>query len=260
MTTPLDEAFAAMQATPEDDTARLGYYDRLAASELFLLLEDEAQGNTIRPRIFPTADAQLVVAFDREERLSGFAGAAAPYAALSGRVLAGMLAGQGLGLAVNLDAPSEMVLEASALSWLAETLANRPEEVEERPEEISAPAGLPDRLLSALDARLASAEGLARMAYLVAVSYGDGRRSHLLAFVEPLPGAEPSLARAVGETLTFSGLEAGVLDVGFFRPSDPVCARFARMGLRFDLPEAPKPEVNAGANPGMDPDKPPRLR
>jgi hypothetical protein len=153
-----------------------------------------------------------------------------------------------------------MVLDASALSWLAETLENRPEEVEERPEEISAPVGLPDRLLGALDARLAAAEGMARMAYLVAVRYGDGRRSHLLAFVEPLPGAEPSLARAVGEALTFSGLEAGVLDVGFFRPSDPVCARLARVGLQFDLPQPPKPQVNAGANPGMDPDRPPKLR
>ncbi|AHM02964.1 hypothetical protein roselon_00523 [Roseibacterium elongatum DSM 19469] len=257
MTTPLDQAHADMQAAPDDDAARLTYYDRLAASELFLLLAEEASGDRIRPRVFPTAEAQLVLAFDREERLSAFAGAAAPYAALSGRALAGLLAGQGLGLAVNLDAPSETVLDDAALGWLAETLENRPEEVEERPEEITAPAGLPDRLLAALDRRLAAAEGLARMAYLVGVTYGNGRRAHLLGFVDPIPGAEPSLARAVGEALTFSGLEAGVLDVGFFRPSDPVCARFARVGLRFDLPAAP---VNAGANPGRDPDRPPKLR
>jgi hypothetical protein len=94
----------------------------------------------------------------------------------------------------------------------------------------------------------------------VAATYAGGRRGHLMAFVDALPGAEPSLARAVGDALTFSGIEAGSLDVGFFRASDPVAARLARVGLRFDLPEAPKAEQVAGRAPGMDPDAPPRLR
>lgn len=258
--TPLDAAHAAMQAAPADDALRLGYFDRLAASELFLLLESEAEGARIRPRVFPTEAAQLVVAFDREERLSAFAGEAAPYAALSGRALTALLAGQELGLAVNLDAPSEMVLEPAALVWLSEALASRPQELEARPDQVAPPSGLPERLLTALDGRLAAAEGLARTAYLVAVTYEDGGRGHLLAFVDPIPGAEPSLAQLVGEALTFSGLEAALLDVGFFRASDPVCARLAKVGLRFDLPAAPEPASTPGANPGMDPDHPPILR
>ena len=36
--TPLDAAHAAMEAAPEDDAARLRFYERLADSELFLLL------------------------------------------------------------------------------------------------------------------------------------------------------------------------------------------------------------------------------
>jgi hypothetical protein len=75
-----------------------------------------------------------------------------------------------------------------------------------------------------------------------------------------MPGAEPALARAVAAALTFSGIEAGSLDVGFFRTADPVAARLARVGLRFDLPEAPKSEPVAGTAPGMNPDAPPRLR
>ena len=264
--TPLDAAHAAMEAAPEDAALRLRFYDRLAAAELFLLLEAEAAGDTIRPRMFPLDDGPVVLAFDLEERLTAFVGGQAPYAALSGRALAGMLAGQGIGLGLNLEvAPSAILLDAASVGWLADTLAHVPDEVEERPEEVSAPAGLPEALISALDGRLALAEGLARMAYLVGVTYGGGRRSHLLAFVEPVPGAEPSLARAVGEALTFSGVEAGSLDVGFFRPSDPICARLARVGLRFDLPEAPEaPEAPVasvpGADPGMDPARPPRLR
>jgi hypothetical protein len=258
--TPLDRAHAEMEAAPEDEVTRLQWYDRLAASELFLLLEAEAEGERVRPRVFEVDSGAFVCVFDREERLSAFAGEAAPYASLSGRALAGMMRGQGLGLAVNLGAESEMLLDAAALGWLADMLEARPDEVEEAPEEIAAPGGLPERLLTALDARLASASGLARQAYLVAVTYSGGRRGHLLAFIDPVPEAEPSLARLVGEALGFSGLEAGTLDVGFFRATDPVSTRLAKAGLRFDLPEPEEAATVAGTAPGMDPDRPPRLR
>lgn len=259
--TPLDTAHAAMDAAPEDDTARLAFYDRLAASELFLLLEAEPEGDSIRPQIFPVEGQNFVLVFDREERLSEFAEGSAPYASLSGRALAGMLAGQGLGLAVNPGvAPSSILIEAASVGWLADTLSGAPDEVEERPEELTAPAGLPERLLTALDARLATAEGLAKMAYLAGVTYEGGRRGHLLAFVAPVPGAEAALAQVVADALTFSGVEAGSLDVGFFRASDPMAARLARVGLRFDLPEAQAVEQVPGSAPGMDPNAPPRLK
>jgi len=259
--TPLDQAHAAMEAAPEDGAARLRFYDRLAGSELFLLLDADPVGDHFRPAIFPAEGQQVALVFDREERLTEFVGGAAPYAALSGRRLAEMLAGQGIGLGVNLGvAPSSILIGADAVDWLAATLAEAPEEVEERPEEITTPAGVPEALLGALDARLATAEGLARMAFLVGAVHAGGRRSHLMAFIDAVPGAEPALARAVGAALTFSGVEAGSLDVAFFRASDPVAARLAKVGLRFDLPEAPKADRIPGAAPGMDPDAPPRLR
>ena len=82
----------------------------------------------------------------------------------------------------------------------------------------------------------------------------------MLAFVDAAPGAEGALAQAVGEALTFSGIEAGALDVAFFDASDPVAPRLARVGLRFDLPALARPERAEPSAPGMDPDKPPKLR
>lgn len=262
MTTPLDSAYAALQEADEADAqARLHWFDRLAASEMFLLLEAEAEGDTVRPRVFDVEGGGFVCAFDREERLSAFAGEAAPYVALSGRVLSGMLNGQGLGMAVNLGAGSEMLLDTDALTWLAGMLEDRPSEVEETPREVSPPTGLPDILVTALDSRLAAAAGLAEAALLVSVTYGGGQKGHLLAVLDAVPGAEPSLAQLVGDALKFSGLEAGALDVGFFRGSDPLAQRLKRVGLRFDLPLASKEPVQTpGAAPGTDPDKPPRLR
>ncbi|OSP53892.1 SseB family protein [Pseudoruegeria sp. SK021] len=257
--TPLDLAHAAMTDAPDDDTARLGFYERLADGELFLLLDAEPEGDAISPRPFATEDGTFVLVFDREERLAAFAETTAPYAALSGRLVASMLAGQGFGLAVNPGvAPSSILIPAPAVDWLAQTLAHAPEATEARAQEFTSPGGLPERLITALDTKLAAAAGLARMAYLVGVSYDGGGRSHLLAVVNPAPGAEAALARAVAEALTFSGIEAGALDVGFFKASDPVTAKLARVGLRFDLPEPPT--AAEPQTPGSDPARPPILR
>jgi hypothetical protein len=103
------------------------------------------------------------------------------------------------------------------------------------------------------------AEGLARSAYLVSVTYENAQKTHLLGFVGAIPEAEPSLARAVSEALTFSGIEAGALDVGFFRAADPITPLLAKHGLRFDLPQLSQTQT-PGANPGMNPDQPPKLR
>ncbi|MBN9888622.1 SseB family protein [Salipiger abyssi] len=259
--TPLDIAHAAMEAAPEDDAARLRFYERLADSELFVLLTKEAEGDQVEPEIFELADASFVLVFDREDRLSQFVGGPAPYAALSGRAAVNMLAGQGIGLAVNLEvAPSAILLPEQAVDWLAETLGHGPQEAEAQIEEVLPPAGLPEVLVTALDTKLATAAGFARCAWLAGVAYSDGVRSHLLAFAGTVPGAEGALARAVNEALVFSGIEAGALDVLFIRDSDPLAASLTRVGLRFDLPEIAEPERVERIAPGSDPDNPPILR
>ena len=252
--TPLDAAHAGSQ----DEAGRLRFYERLADSELFLLLVGEPEGEVIEPRLFDLEEGPVALVFDREARLAEFAGGPSAFAALSGRSVAGMLAGRGIGLGVNLGvAPSSTLLPAEAVDWLARTLAHAPSEVTGRARELRAPGDLPAALLDALDAKLPSAAGLARGAYLAGVTYEDGRRGHLLAFVDAAPGAEDALARAAGEALTFSGLEMGEMDVAFVRASDGLAARLAKVGLRFDLPGR---EPQAPRAPGSDPDRPPRLR
>jgi hypothetical protein len=49
------------------------------------------------------------------------------------------------------------------------------------------------------------------------------------------------------------------MDVGFFASTEPVAAKLARHGLRFDLPQ-PEPSAPPPAAPGMDPEKPPVLK
>lgn len=260
-TTALDTAHAAMEAAPEDETARLRFFERLADSELFLLLAQEAEGDSISPRVFDVEGGSYVLVFDLEERLAEFVGDAAPYAGLSGRLIASMLKGQEIGLGVNLSvAPSSILIPAQAVSWLATTLAETPNEVEAKPVEVSAPHGVPEALLTSLDTKLASASGLAPLVYLAGVTYEGGHMGHMLAFIDAVDGAEGALAKAASEALTFSGIEAGSIDVAFFGAADPIAASLAKVGLRFDIPEPPKPEQAVPKAPGSDPENPPKLR
>ena len=257
--TDLDLAHAAMEAAPEDDAKRLQFYERLADTELFMLLGGEAEGDQITPELFDIEGQSFALVFDREARLAQFVGREAPYAGLSGRVLTQMITGQGIGLALNLEvAPSAMLIPADAVDWLDHTLGNTPQEAQARLTEVSSPKGLPEVVITGLDRKLAIAAGLARCAYLAAATYEDGGRGHVLAFIDAVPGAEDALAKAAGEALTFSGIEAGTMDVMFARGDDPLTAHLANVALRFDLPDLHEPQ--APGAPGMDPDKPPRLR
>lgn len=257
--TDLDIAHAAMDAAPDDDTKRLQFYERLADTELFMLLGAEAQGDQVSPELFDIEDQQFVLIFDREDRLAEFVGREAPYAGLSGRVLCDMLKGQGIGFALNLEvAPSAMLIPAEAVDWLSQTLGNAPQEAQARLTEVSAPRGLPEAVVTGLDRKLAIAAGLAKTAYLAAATYEDGGQGHVLAFIDAVPGAQDALANAAGEALTFSGIEAGTMDVLFARGDDALTAHLARVALRFDLPALHDPKGPSA--PGMDPEKPPRLR
>lgn len=259
--TLLDAAHAAVSARPHDDRLRLRFYERLADGEMFLLLAEEAKGETFTPRVFPLEEGPVILIFDSEERLARFSGGIAPYVALPGRVIAQAMKGQGVGLGVNLGvAPSSMLLPAEALDWLAMALETAPEPVEARPESFHAPKGLPQSLLEGLDAKLARAGELAAGVLLAGVTYAGGRRGHLLAFLDAAPGAEDALARAASEALVFSGIEAGEMDVVFLQAGSDVAEAMARVAMRFDLPEVVAEAPAAPAAPGMDPKRPPRLR
>ena len=255
----LDQAYAAMQAG--DEAAGLRFYRLLADATLFLLLEREAEGSRIDPRVFDLAEGPVLLAFDSEDRLAVMGDGPLPYAALPGRLIAQQMLGQGLSLGLNFGsgAASEVLLPPEALRWLCEMLEAKPLEVEATPAQFYAPQGLPEALSDALRFTLGGAAGLARAALLAGVRYSDGRLGHMLAVIDALPAAEEALARALGEALVFSGLEAGELDVTFLASGDAAVAELARVAVVFEVPERVAEAKAERAAPGMG-DQPPRLR
>lgn len=259
--TPLDAAHAAMERDDTDETARLRFFDALADGELFLLLEEEAQGSDFKGRVFDLESGPVVLVFDLEERLAEFSGGVAPYVALPGRVIAQVLAGQGIGLGVNLGvAASQMILPPEALDWLSGVLEGDPEDAVEQPERFESPGALPVGLVESLTVKLERARGLAAFALLVGVVYRGNRRGHMLAIVGAEPAAEAALSKAVREALVFSGVEAGELDVTFLAAESGVVARLLPLALRIDIPLPEVAERATPAAPGSDPARPPKLR
>ncbi|MBP1805803.1 SseB family protein [Rubellimicrobium aerolatum] len=228
--TPLARAARLFLLRPDDDAARLRLYEVLSGAELVLPLAGEGEGDDVTPETMLAGGVPHVVAHDAIGAVTGAT------ATLSGLALAQMLDGQGVGLALRLGGLAEPLLVApESLDWLARNLAGGPARVEARPLALHPPKGLPASLLTTLDRRLAQGEGLADAAWLAAVEWSDGSRGHLLAFVGARPGAEEPLAAGINAAVALSGAEDVRLDVTFLGEGDPVLARLARVGLRFDL-------------------------
>jgi hypothetical protein len=246
--TPLDQAHLAAEVDPEQ---RLRFYDRLVGAELFLLLDGET------PKVFDLSDGPLVLAFDLEERVAEFAPDGAARAEMTGRTLIAMLAGQGVGLGLNLSVgPSSQILPPNVIDWLAQQLQQSPAETFGVPTSVRAPGQAPEALIRAVDEKLAGAAGLATSAYLVGVDWRDAPSGLLLAFLGAPEGAKPALSRAIGEAWAFCGTDAPGLDVSFLDAGDAMIAQFQRFGLRYDIPQVGPQQIA----PGTDPARPPRLR
>ena len=256
--TEIDLAHAAMEAAPENDAARLSFYERIADTELFLLLVSQPSGDQIEPEVFDIETLKYALVFDREERLASFVGRAAPYAGVAGRGLVQMLKGQEIGLALNLDvAPSAMLIPASAVDWLSDVLRHGPDEHEAMLRDVVTPMNLPDAVQASIARKLTLVQGLANCAYFAGAIFADGSKGHILVFIDAADGHEGALAHAAGEALNFSGIEAGSMDVMFAKKGDQLHELLQKSGLLFDIPLPSAPV--APEAPGMNPDKPPRL-
>lgn len=257
--TPLDAAFRAMEAAPDDLAARLLFHERLMDAELFVPLDAEAEEEPPRPQVFALDEGPFVLAFDRDLRLAAFLDAPAPYAALSGRGLMAALSGRGIGVALNpAVAPSQTLLTPEAVAWLAAMAAEAPARTSARARAVTPPRGAPAALIAALDTKLAAMAGLAPAAWLVTLELADGTPRLTLAVAGAPAAAEPGIAEAVAEAVRFCGAEGAELDVTFLGCGSPALAAIERVGLRFD-PPAPPPPTPAAA-PGSDPRRPPILR
>ncbi|MBM3604029.1 MAG: hypothetical protein FJX25_04560 [Alphaproteobacteria bacterium] len=238
--------------TALDDLAILPFHDadavqrarmmsRLADTELSVALQGEPVGDEVHLQVFPLEGARVALACDTEDRLADFFGQPVAYAALPGRVLAGLLKAEGAGLLVNPGHPSEMLLDAGMLDWLTGALEAAPEEAEARLRLVAPDPEVAGALSGPLGQRLADMRGLIEGAALVGVAAAvTGTRGHLLLIAGAPEDRQAPIAKALAETLAFLPPQPGGVDISFARTAPPAGA------LLFDLsppaPPAPEPK------------------
>lgn len=260
LSTPLDRAHALMEGRPDNTQLRLRFFERLADCELFILLNEEVKNENLSPELLSYEEAQFVLVFDSEERLSQFSGQVSPYAAISGRMIVNMLAEQNIGIALNLDvAPSSFLLPSEGVDWLDNLIRQTPDEVHAKPVAFFPPSDLSADLLQALDQKLKTASGLAKEVWLARVEYEDGHKGLFLAVIDARSGSEGALAKAAHEAVTFSAEENIQFDVVFLSNTDKSLEIISRQGLRIELPEPEVLKPIVSQIPGGDPAKPPKL-
>ncbi|MDF3608448.1 hypothetical protein PE067_21260 [Paracoccus sp. DMF-8] len=250
MTALDDLCLTAFHDAPADLRARI--LSRLADTELFLALSTEPAADQADILLFDPGGGRAALACDAEDRLSGFMGDAVPYAAMPGRVLAAMLAREGLSLLVNPGQRSEMMLDAETLGWLGRALdsahvsAGQGDDMRlgpPRPDVVAT-------LLAPLSQRLADMAGLAAGAALVGAEWPGGTRGHILFLSGTAEAHRDALAKAMAEFFAFLPDIDGGLDVAFAETALP------RDGVLIDIPAPVAPEPAAK----RDPKAPPRLR
>ncbi|MDP5306758.1 SseB family protein [Paracoccus spongiarum] len=219
-----------------DAPGRARMLSRLADTELSVALAAEPAGDAVQLMMFPLDGQEVALACDAEDRLSGFFGRAVAYAAMPGRVLAGLLRQTGAGLLVNPGHPSEMLLDGVTLDWLSGALAASPVADEARLR-LTAPA--PDTvaaLAAPLAERLGDMHGLISGAALSGVRGEAGvPAAHLLLVAGCAADRQPAVAKALAEALAFLPPQPGGVDISFSDAPPPAGA------LRFDLEPQPAP-------------------
>lgn len=230
--TPLDRALLAAGGDAADGRA----VDALLNAELFLWLEAPAEAGRLRPKVLALGAGPTAVACDLEDRLTGFArvlGGEVHWAALPGRALAALLAGEGLHLAVNPGTEGSEVFHArEALAWMAQASALRAEGTEAGGVALGAPRGASAALIAALDAKLAALAPALAEAWLAEARHEGGARRLLLALVERGAWGEgeaaeahrAALVRAVAETARLAAPDDAGLEVAFPGPGTPLLA------------------------------------
>ena len=244
----------------QDPDSNLQFYNALLDAQLFLLLHEEAQEETLSPQTQDIESSTYVLVFDNEAKLVDFCGDVAPYAAVTGRVLIEMLAGQDTGLAFNPNAyGSETLLSKDIVDWLSEMTSQAPKLSTAKPKTFFPLGPKVEKTAVMLHEKLANSAYLAQNFYLCGVEYEDASCGILLAITGANDSSEKALAKAAHEAFVFGGSKKMVFDVVFLEENDKALAAIKRQSLQLQFKQKKVETRTQRPNPGGDPYRPPKL-
>ena len=254
--THIDHAWrAAQQSTASDadrvemaDEATAAFVDVVLAAHLACPVWDDENGeppsqDRAQPKLIPQEDGEALALFDSEDRLADYLDAPSAFIALPGHTFFELAAQHGLAIALNPGvAPSAMTFSSATVIAVAELVAAAESAGDAQSDgliEARAPKDAPPALLTALQARLAAARGLASEGWLFEASMKEGDQPALvLGLVAPV-GAEPEALRRLSVELSRLGSALlnniqGVdreMNVALFAEGDAALERIRSVGF-----------------------------
>lgn len=256
--TALDLLCAEVPFHDADAARRALVLRRLADTELHAALMADPAGDRADLRMFELPGGTVALASDDAASLAGFLGGPVAHVSLPGRILARELAAAGRGLLVNPGRPSEMLLDAAALTWLSAALTGAPETGEAAPARLTPPRSEVLAILAQpLAERLGDMVGLIAGVALVGTARqgrADGAPTaagHLIVVSGAAGQDHAAIAKALAELIAFLPPIEGGVDVTFQPLALPQGA------VTIEPPPVPAPPAEPRP---VRPDAPPRLR
>lgn len=197
--TRLDQLWQAVaESDAEADWVR--FYEGFAAARLIVPLAKTAEGEPARPLTLALDAGEVALAFDTEARFTAFITEPTEFVALTGVMLAGLLAENGISVALNPGvSAAETMLDPVMLGWVAtHGGADVTFEPVAGPAEIGPPPAPEEALLEALGRRFEEMAGAVAEAWLLGNGAADGCAAFLCVLVVA-PEAEALADEIAGE-------------------------------------------------------------
>ena len=252
----MDKTYARMQAAPNSDAAGLRFYEAFCDTNLHVLVNAD-----LSLQIFETSQGKLILAFDTEERMAEFVEQPTEFIKMPGRELVTQLKETDIGIGLNLNvAPTSQILTPEILDWVSALLSVDSTLMVDQVAGFSADCQLSDDDRTALTDRLVNFTGVVKAAYICGVTYADGATADALFFIDCDQDIEADLFTAMIETQKFAMDSSADLAIKFISSDSPALPEIQRHGHQLHIPAPIVTPTFQPSAPGMDPNKPPKLR
>lgn len=254
--TRLDVVYQRMQSSPESETAGLRFYEAFCDANLCVLINADTS-----MQVFETSQGKIVLAFDTDERVAEFISEATEFIKIAGRDLVMQLLASETGIGLNLNvAPTSQILSPDILTWLSEFLAESSSFSIDQVVAISPPDQWLDDHKTAISTQLEKYAGMIASAYFCSVTYSDNTVADAVFIVDCDPTTEAVLFTALVESQKFLDKNTAEIAIKFISPDNQEFPEICRVGEEIVISKLTVIHTSAPTAPGMDPDKPPKLR
>ncbi len=253
---PLDQ----LQPRLLDSQETSGYnaYFQVFLETLLRVLLEESDAKDPDMEVFAISDGKFVLAFDTDENFSAFVDRPRLCSRITGRDLLKALAGKNIGVIVNANAiEGAAFLTPEQVSWALE-MSDQSLEIHVSTNSSVARANPSDEVLDIIQRNFNELGGFVDAAYLCNIQDDQGNEALTLALVNCAAEAQLTALLTASDMSRFNPKTA--VAIALVEAGSEIEQKLQQIGVRIEFKVKPQPVSLTATAPGMDPDRPPKLR